>query len=66
MLYTRNLINDRILRAIEKSKDYLGQGEPASYIPELLNVDVDNFALSLVSTTGEALTYGDKDRKSVV
>lgn len=61
MLYTRNLINDRILRAIEKSKDYLGQGEPASYIPELLNVDVDNFALSLVSTTGEALTYGDKD-----
>lgn len=61
MLYTRNLINDRILRAIEKSKDYLGQGEPASYIPELLNVDVDNFALSLVSTTGEALTYGDKE-----
>lgn len=61
MLYNRDLINERIINAIEKSKDYIGLGEPAGYIPELLNVDSDNFAFSLVTINGEAFTYGDRE-----
>lgn len=61
MLYNRDLINEKILNAIEKSKDYIGLGEAAAYIPELLNVDSDNFAFSLVTTNGESFNYGDTD-----
>lgn len=61
MLYNRDLINEKILNAIEKSKDYIGMGEAAAYIPELLNVDSDNFAFSLVTTNGESFNYGDTD-----
>lgn len=61
MLYNRDLINEKILNAIEKSKDYIGLGEAAAYIPELLNVDSDNFAFSLVTTNGESFNYGDTE-----
>lgn len=61
MLYNRELINEKILNAIEKSKDYIGLGEAAAYIPELLNVDSDNFAFSLVTTNGESFNYGDTE-----
>lgn len=36
-------------------------GEPASYIPELLNVDSDNFSFSLVTTNGDAFNFGDEN-----
>lgn len=61
MLYNRELINEKILNSIEKSKDYIGLGEAAAYIPELLNVDSDNFAFSLVTTNGESFNYGDTE-----
>lgn len=61
MLYNKKMINERLLNAIEKSKDYIGIGEPAGYIPELLNVDSDNFAFSLVTTNGDVFSYGDRD-----
>lgn len=60
MLYNRELICEKLKNAIEKSKDYIGMGEPASYIPELLNVDSDNFAFSLVTTNGDAFNFGDE------
>lgn len=60
MLYNRELICEKLENAIEKSKDYIGMGEPASYIPELLNVDSDNFAFSLVTTNGDAFNFGDE------
>lgn len=60
MLYNRELICEKLENAIEKSKDYIGIGEPASYIPELLNVDSDNFAFSLVTTNGDAFNFGDE------
>lgn len=61
MLYNKELIFEKLEYAIEKSKDYIGIGEPASYIPELLNVDSDNFALSLVTTNGDAFNFGDEN-----
>lgn len=61
MLYNRELICEKLENAIEKSKDYIGIGEPASYIPELLNVDSDNFAFSLVTTNGDAFNFGDEN-----
>ena len=61
MLYNRELIFEKLEYAIEKSKDYIGMGEPASYIPELLNVDSDNFAFSLVTTNGDAFNFGDEN-----
>ena len=61
MLYNRELICEKLKNAIEKSKDYIGMGEPASYIPELLNVDSDNFAFSLVTTNGDAFNFGDEN-----
>lgn len=61
MLYNRELICEKLEYAIEKSKDYIGIGEPASYIPELLNVDSDNFAFSLVTTNGNAFNFGDEN-----
>lgn len=61
MLYNKELICEKLEYAIEKSKDYIGMGEPASYIPELLNVDNDNFAFSLVTTNGDAFNFGDEN-----
>ncbi|WP_306485733.1 glutaminase A [Anaerococcus sp.] len=61
MLYNKELICEKLEYAIEKSKDYIGMGEPASYIPELLNVDSDNFAFSLVTTNGDAFNFGDEN-----
>ncbi|MDO5046949.1 MAG: glutaminase A [Anaerococcus sp.] len=61
MLFSRELIDEKLRRSIENSKDYIGLGELASYIPELMKVDKDNLSLSLISTTGEVFTYGDKD-----
>lgn len=61
MLYNRELICEKLENAIEKSKDYIGMGEPASYIPELLNVDSDNFSFSLVTTNGDAFNFGDEN-----
>lgn len=61
MLYNRELICEKLKNAIEKSKDYIGMVEPASYIPELLNVDSDNFAFSLVTTNGDAFNFGDEN-----
>ncbi|WP_105301141.1 glutaminase A [Anaerococcus marasmi] len=61
MLYNRELICEKLEYAIEKSKDYIGMGEPASYIPELLNVDSDNFAFSLVTNNGDIFNFGDEN-----
>lgn len=61
MLLNKELIDEKIRLAIENSKKYIGKGEIPSYIPELLNVDEDNFAFCLVGTTGDIFTYGDDE-----
>lgn len=39
------------------------QGKPAEYIPELKNVDIDKFGISLVTTNGNIYKIGDADEK---
>ena len=61
MFYDRRSIDEKIQKSIKASERFIGQGEVASYIPELLKVDFDNFALAITTTSGETFTYGDKD-----
>lgn len=61
MLYKRDFIDEKIKSVIRTSENFIGQGELASYIPELANVDPDNFALSITSVTGETFNYGNYD-----
>ena len=63
MFFDRNEIDRRIRQSIVKSEKALGKGEVASYIPELLNVDPDTFALSITSTTGDTYSYGEVDKE---
>lgn len=62
MFMKREDIEKRILECIEKSKKYKGVGEVASYIPELLNVDKDAFALSIVTTSGDVYNFGESEK----
>lgn len=50
-----------INRAIKKSESYIGRGEVATYIPELANVNPENFALSIVGVDGGLYEFGDTD-----
>ena len=51
-----------LLDDIVKRCRSLGDGfEPASYIPELSNVDCSHFALSAVTTDGQVFSSGDAD-----
>lgn len=63
MFFDRNEIDRRIRQSIRKSEKFIGQGEVASYIPELLNVDPDTFALAITSTTGDTYSYGEVDKE---
>lgn len=62
MLQTRDFIDEKIKLAIQATEPYIGEGEVATYIPELSNVDPDSFGLSIVTTTGEVYNYGDHDK----
>lgn len=62
MFMKKEDIEKRILECIEKSKKYKGVGEVASYIPELLNVDKDAFALSIVTTSGDIYNFGESEK----
>lgn len=62
MFMKREDIEKRILECIEKSKKYKGEGEVASYIPELENVDKDAFALSIVTTSGDVYNFGESEK----
>lgn len=63
MLFNKEYIDEKIKLAIKASESLIGEGEVASYIPELLNVDPESFALSLVSVTGEVYNYGDYEKE---
>lgn len=63
MLENREQIDEKIKLAIKATEQYIGQGEVASYIPELLNVDPESFALSIVTTSGEIFNYGDYEKE---
>lgn len=63
MFFDRNEIDRRIRQSIVKSEKAIGKGEVASYIPELLNVDPDTFALAITSTTGDTYSYGEVDKE---
>ncbi|KWZ87080.1 glutaminase A [Anaerococcus hydrogenalis] len=62
MFMKKEDIEKRIIECIEKSKKYKGVGEVASYIPELLNVDKDAFALSIVTTSGDIYNFGESEK----
>ena len=63
MFFDRNEIDRRIRQSIIKSEKFIGQGEVASYIPELLNCNPDTFALAITSTTGDTYSYGEVDNE---
>ncbi|WP_354367515.1 glutaminase A [Peptoniphilus olsenii] len=60
MLKEDNII-EKIEKAIRVSEKYIGEGEVATYIPELANVDPDGFALSIVTVDGKVYEFGDLD-----
>lgn len=62
MFLKRKDIEEMILSCIEKSKKFENNGEVASYIPELKNVDPDGFALSIVTTSGDVYNFGQSDK----
>lgn len=62
MLENRQQIDEKIQLAIKATEQYIGQGEVATYIPELSNVDPESFALSIVTTSGEVFNYGDYEK----
>ena len=62
MFLKREDIVEKIEKSIKKSERFIGQGELATYIPELANVDPNGFALSIVTTTGDVYNFGDVDK----
>lgn len=61
MFLKREEIVKKIEKSIKKSERFIGEGELATYIPELANVDPNGFALSIVTTTGDVYNFGDID-----
>lgn len=61
MFLKREEIVKKIEKSIKKSERFIGEGELATYIPELANVDPNGFALSIVTTTGDVYEFGDID-----
>lgn len=51
-----------IEKSIEKSLVYSNEGEVASYIPELANVNPTDFALSIVYVDGQEYKFGDYNK----
>lgn len=60
MLKEDNII-EKIEKAMRVSEKYIGEGEVATYIPELANVNPDGFALSIVTVDGKVYEFGDLD-----
>ena len=56
-------IEERLEEAIRNSEKFINDGEIATYIPELANVDPDNFGMALVKTNGESVVKGDGEIK---
>lgn len=61
MFLKREEIVKKIEKSIKKSERFIEEGELATYIPELANVDPNGFALSIVTTTGDVYNFGDID-----
>lgn len=55
--------DETIDNIIFETKKYSSLGKVASYIPELENVDEDNFAMAIVDTKGNKLEKGDFNLK---
>lgn len=62
MFMKRKDIEEKIKVCIEKSKNFKNEGQVASYIPELKNVDPDGFALSIVTVTGDSYNFGESSK----
>lgn len=62
MFMKREDIEKEIEECIKKAKNFSNQGEVASYIPELKNVDENGFALSVVTTGGDIYNFGEKEK----
>lgn len=56
-------INEKLDLAIKNSAEFSKAGEIATYIPELANVDAENYGVAIVKTNGEEVLKGDKEIK---
>lgn len=56
-------IEELLQVAVKNSEEYLGKGEVANYIPELVNVDHNNFGIALTTIGGDTITAGDDEIK---
>ena len=52
---------ERVIGELHERFADLRDGEPASYIPELAQVDPDTFAIAAMTIDGDALAVGDAD-----
>ncbi|NLD18123.1 MAG: glutaminase A [Tissierellia bacterium] len=55
------LLNKKIEEIVTGSEKFKTKGEVATYIPELANVDEDNFGLAVVTVDGKVILSGDTD-----
>ncbi|MDU1043065.1 glutaminase A [Peptoniphilus rhinitidis] len=63
MFLKKEKVIEKIEQSIKKSEKFCGEGELATYIPELANVDPDGFALSIVTTAGNVYNFGEVDTR---
>ncbi|RVU55158.1 glutaminase A [Anaerosphaera multitolerans] len=56
-------IEQKLKAAVKDSEFLKKEGEVASYIPELENVDKDNFGMALTTVKGQTLAFGDEKIK---
>lgn len=55
------LLNKKVEEIVSSSDKYKTEGNVATYIPELANVDEDNFGLAIVTVDGKVILSGDTD-----
>lgn len=63
MFLKKEKVIEKIEQSIKKSEKFCGEGELATYIPELANVDPDGFALSIVTTAGNVYNFEEVDTR---
>jgi glutaminase len=58
---TRRAYFQRAFEELHRRYAPLNDGEPATYIPELADVEPDRFAIAAMTPTGESIAVGDVD-----
>ncbi|NLN14471.1 MAG: glutaminase A [Tissierellia bacterium] len=61
MILDFKLLNETVERVIESTEEFKTEGNVATYIPELANVDENNFGLAIVTVDGKTILKGDTE-----